>query len=209
MPFIHRPYAEECIATWKWGKPGDSHVVVVDNTWKNIGIMAAHNIGRKTMLEQDADWLIVCSAAIRFGEQGGMDFIEELERRSGHDVVEAAGVFGWHLIAFSRDIMERVGEWDENFTPYGFDDIDLSIRIQRVPKRDGRTTQLWEKAVIDITDMGMGHSIHLGGVRADANPQIEYFKRKWGRHPGDSHLAAYDFPFNNSNNPISFCQPLT
>jgi len=183
---------------------GDPNVVIVDNTWKNIGIMAAHNLGRKVMLEQEADWLIVCSAAIRFGDPGGMDFIEELGNRSGHDVVEGAGVFGWHLIAFSNDIMQRVGEWDENFTPYGFDDIDLSLRIQRVTKRDGRTVQLWEKAVIDVTDMGMGHSIHLGGVRVDANPQIDYFRRKWGRHPGEWDKPTYEFPFNNPNNPISF-----
>ena len=207
VPFIYRPYLDAFAATVRMGERDDVTFCIVDNTVTNHGIMASHNMGLRYALENGATWFTVCSAAIRFGEPGGLDWLQALDDRPDDHVVEAADVFGWHLIAFKVDLLRYVGEWDENFTPYGFDDIDMSLRIQRARGMDGRMEQVWEKAFVDVNDEGMGHSIHLGGVVLPPEKvqwQIDYFTRKWGRHPGDSHILAFDTPFGDPNNPISY-----
>jgi hypothetical protein len=205
LPFRVRSFYDECVATM------DplllSFLDPIDNTVHNRGIMRSHNLTRDFVMKYGRDWLVVLSAAVRFGERGGLDFIDALGEHAEHDVVEAAGVYGWHLIAFHRRILDDVGSWDENFSPYGFDDIDMSIRIQNARNIDGRHTQLWTKVPVDVTDTMMGHSIHLGGVRTNPDAQIDYFRRKWGRHPGDGHIPAYTHPFNDPVNPQSYWPP--
>jgi hypothetical protein len=109
-------------------------------------------------------------------------------------------VFGWHLTAFKREVFDNIGRWDENFSPYGFDDIDLSIRIQHHYK--GRPG--WDTYPIDVTDTTMSHSINLGGVESPSDPKIAYFATKWGRHPGAYQLGEYEHPFNNPERSLKF-----
>lgn len=200
LPFAYKPYAVECINTMKFH---EDNLLLVDNTVNNMGIMKSHNLGIDKMFADDSDWLIIVSAAVRFGEPGGLDFVDQLAEHSEHHVIEAAGVFGWHLIAFHRRTIELAGKWDENFTPYGFDDIDYSLRIQKALRLDN-TKQLWEKVPVDVKDMGMGHSIKLAKVHAPASPLIDYFVRKWGRHPGAYQDRDFDFPFNDPRNSLQY-----
>lgn len=202
LPYTIQQYFDDCVKTMH--PDLRANLLPINNTVNNVGIMAAHNEGIQTLKVRGADWLVVLSAAIRFNEPGGMDFINELANREGHNIVEAAGVFGWHLIAFSAKTLQEVGEWDENFSPYGFDDIDYSLRVQKFYKIDGRQTQVWEKAPVDAQDMGMAHSIKIANVDSPAEPRIKYFERKWGRHPGDYENDGYDHPFNDPNNGIDF-----
>lgn len=202
LPYIHQGWADAC--TSSMAPEFLASTLLVDNTEANIGIMASHNRGIDRMREVDAEWLIVVSAAMRFGSPGGMDFVEALAAHDDHPVIEAAGVFGWHLIAFRRDLLDKVGRWDENFTPYGFDDLDMSLRIQRAVGVDGRYGQVWTKVHGDWSDAGMAHSVHLAGVRADVNAQIAYFMEKWGRHPGASDVMAHMHPFGDQFNPIGY-----
>lgn len=201
LPFIDQGWADDC--TSSMAPEFLANTLLVDNTRRNIGIMASHNRGIDRMREVDAEWLVVVSAAIRFGALGGMDFVEALAAHDGHRVVEAAGVYGWHLIAFHRSTLDAVGRWDENFTPYGFDDIDMSLRIQRAFQLDP-SEQLWTKVRGDWSDAGMAHSVHLGWVRTDTNALIDYFIRKWGRHPGASDVLAHMHPFDDPANPIGY-----
>lgn len=202
LPYIHQGWSDACTSTL--APEFLANTVLVDNTRRNIGIMASHNRGIDRMREVDAEWLIVVSAAMRFGDPGGMDFVEALAAHDRHHVVEAAGVFGWHLIAFRRSLLDKVGRWDENFTPYGFDDIDLSLRIQRAVGVDGRNGRVWTKVRGDWSDAGMAHSVHLGGVRTDTNALIDYFVSKWGRHPGAADVLAYMHPFDDPSNPLGY-----
>lgn len=211
LPFVHQDYFDAWHATARFLDRDDTSLILVNNTRSNIGIMRSHNIGLAAALKVGAEWLTVCSAAIRFGVEGGLDWLRALDARSDHDVVEAAHVFGWHLIAFKVDLLRRVGTWDENFTPYGFDDIDMALRIQRAKGLDGRTEQLWEKVYVDVKDMGMAHSVKLAGVELPPErieEQIAYFRRKWGRHPGESEILAFDTPFGDPANPISYWPPV-
>ncbi len=201
LPSAYQPYTDECVASM--APELREHLELVDNTVVNKMVQPSWNIGVRKVIDQKLNWLILLSAAIRFGEPGGMDFVKALEEHAGHTVLEAMPVFGWHFIAFSRECLELVGEFDENFPIY-FGDIDYSLRIQKAYNVDGRQAQLWDKAEVDVQDMGMAHGIKHAGIVDPAEPRIEYFKRKWGIHPGAYQLEAYATPFDNPNNSISY-----
>lgn len=203
VPYTVEEYKDEFLKRSKL-----ENVYLIDNTIANIGFPASTNINMKRFIDQDADWFIVCSTSIRFGEAGGLDFIEALEN-SNHLVVEAQVVYGWHLIAFHKTIIENVGFWDENFVPYGYDDLDYSLRIQKTfNTSDLMGTQLpngrglWTKVLIDVEDAGMGHSVKMGKVdfRPELNEETrEYYKNKWGCYPGSGEniTNTYERPFND------------
>lgn len=194
MPYIVEDFKEKCLAGCKFDP-----LLLVDNTSNNLGIMRSHNLGVDLMREQDADWLVILSAAVRFGVEGGLDFISALDRREGHAVVNAEGLYGWHLMAFSRDCVEAAGRWDENFSPYGYDDNDLAIRIHKAMP-DGT----WSGVRCDVSDTIMGHSLKLGGVHAPATPRLSYFIKKWGIAPGPPFEAFHDRPWNDPANDIGY-----
>jgi hypothetical protein len=221
VPYAYQPYFDEFIKTVKIPR---ENMLLIDNTdpEKNIGIMAAHNRGIDFMKERGADWLIVMSAAIRFGEEGGLDFLKVLEEHPGYHVIHGASanvkggkqanpdggggnnkVFGWHLAAFNRTVFEAIGRWDENFTPYGFDDIDLSLRIRKHFKEQTK----WDTYPCDVTDTTMSHSIQLAGVKAPSAPRMFYFMEKWGRHPGAWQWDGWDHPFNNPEHSLAYWPP--
>lgn len=201
MPYVYEPYKRACLANVH--PLIQEQLLLVDNTVNNVGIMKAHNMGIEKMRAEDTDWLIVMSAAVRFGEPCGMDFIKALEDRPGDLVVEAAGVYGWHLIAFSRECIERVGKWDENFTPYGYDDLDYAYRIGLTFGDDKRNT-LWQKAEVDVEDAGMAHGIKKRGIEGDENFLRSYYKAKWGGMTGEEY---YKNPWNNENTPVWYWPP--
>lgn len=208
LPFVYQPYYDECIKTIKF--PIDN-LLVIDNTQNNIGIMKAHNHGVSFMREKDADWLIVISAAIRFGEKGGLDFIDLLDQHPDNLMINGAGhcvldniprimALGWHLTAINRKVFDAVGNWDENFTPYGFDDTDLTIRIQKHFGLDYKN----DSFPCDLSHASVSHSIQIANVESPSTPRINYFERKWGKHPGAWQEKGFDRPFNNPDNPLSY-----
>lgn len=223
VPYTYPPYLAEFMATCKI--PVDN-MLLIDNTTaeRNIGVMASHNRGIDFMKERGAEWLIVISPAIRFGEAGGSDFIEILEQHPDYHVIHGASanveggkqadpkggginkVFGWHLVAFNKSVFEAIGRWDENFTPYGFDDIDLSLRIRKHFKEATK----WDTFPCDVTDTRMSHSLHFVPDvvgEASSTPRIAYFVEKWGRHPGAYQLGDYEHPFNNPEHSLAFWPP--
>ncbi len=208
LPWIWKPYRDAFMETCKL------EVLEVDNTVTNLGIMRSHNLGIAKMKEENADWLIIMSAAIRFGEAGGLDFVEQLDSKdicvgaadkAKWDGQKQVGIFGWHLMAFSRECIDKVGEWDTNFSPYGWDDIDYSIRMQKAfpdPEYSRRT----RKVPVDVHDTTMAHSVNLAGVRSDNDHHIQYLFDKWGYIVGgDNRIEKmYDHPFNDQGKPLSF-----
>lgn len=192
MPWMVREFRDECLANCKLD------VFEVDNSEKNRGIMVSHNYGIDRMYHADADWLIIMSAAVRFGPSGGLDLIEALEHLPDADVVNVVGLFGWHMMAFSRRVIETCGRWDENFTPYGLDDNDYSIRIHKALPQ----AVWWGLTGLEIADTMMAHSIKVGGLYAPYAPIHAYFVRKWGYDVGHQFDEYHDHPFNDPANPI-------
>lgn len=204
LPYVHVPYVQECRRTMV--HEFSQRVRSIDNTRHNRGVAASWNAGVDLMFEAERDWLVVISAAVRFGRSGGMDFISQLEMEGPDDpkadhypdiiprdiVVEADGGLGWHLIAFHRSVFETVGRFDENFFPAYYEDNDMSMRIQH---GFGRRTQrpIWTKVPVDATHTMDAHALKLGGVNVNLAANRDYFVEKWG---GDVGKETFDTPFD-------------
>lgn len=211
VPYAYQPYFDEFKATLKI--PEENCLFVDDtNPVGGIGIMKAHNMGIKFMKERKADWLIVMSASIRFGEKGGLDFLDIIEQHKDLHVINGAGkvtfegeeeqtiAMGWHLTAFKADIFYAIGKWDENFTPYGFDDVDLTLRMKKYFGNQFRM----DTFECDMRHTTRSHSISLAGVVAPSGPRIEYFVNKWGRHPGAWQWDGWAYPFNDETKSLAY-----
>lgn len=202
LPALVKEYAQTCIASSKLQEHG--RFLLVDNSPPsiNLGIMRSHSIASD--IREPDEWLIILSAAIKFGTPGGLDFIEHLTTHADHGVVGARGpegfdIYGWHLMAFRPDVANAMGYWDPNFSPYGYCDIDLSIRIhKRWPDL------IWGGYNIDAHDRGMAHSIKIGGLDSPANPLLEYWHRKWGAAPGSEFEEYWHHPFNDPANDLNY-----
>ncbi len=214
VPYAYQPYFDEFIATLKIPK---ENCLFIDDTNPagGIGIMKAHNMGIDFAKEKQADYLIVMSAGIRFGEPGGLDFIKVIEDHPELLVINGAGrvtfageaeqviAMGYHLTAFKMDVFAAIGRWDENFTPYGFDDIDLMLRMK---KYFGSQYKV-DSFPVDMAHVSRSHSIELAKVISPSEPRIAYFTEKWGRHPGAYQWDGWIYPFNNPEHNLSYWPP--
>ena len=147
------------------------------------------------MTEWDVDWLVIVSASCRFSPLGGMDFIDQLDDAT-FPVVEARYV-GWHLIAFHRDAIERVGRFDENFHPGYWEDCDYSRRLALAYALD---PPFWTKAECEVTLESFAHAIQLAGVVIDPEPLAAFYTAKWGGMPS---FETFTTPFD-SGKPLSW-----
>jgi hypothetical protein len=210
VPYAYKPYFDEFVATLKIPR---EYCLFIDDTDPpgGIGIMKAHNQGIDFMREINANWLIVMSASIRFGEHGGLDFIDILEQHNNLHVINGAGkwvdngeeriqALGWHLTAFKADVFAGIGRWDENFTPYGFDDVDLTLRM----KKYFGTELRMDTFAVDMEHTTNSHSIQIAGIDAPSAPRIAYFVEKWGRHPGAWQWDGWAYPFNNPEHSLAY-----
>lgn len=225
LPFAYRPYFEQCVATLDKGLD----ILAIDNTRANLGVAESWNRGIDKVKQDSYDWLIVCSAAMRFGEAKGLDMLEQLMKYKDAHVINfgaknfpvskfirgtspgpEGGNFSWHCTAVRRDVLEEVGYFDPNFYPIYFEDIDYDLRINKVYNIFNEETLSYDKPLkwlivpIDATDTGNGHGVKLGKVESPSEPLIAYFATKWGRHPAASVLGSYSHPFNDSKNSIAY-----
>lgn len=187
VPSIHRPWTEACLEHCRL------EPFIVDNTETNRGVAASWNLAADRMIERRADWLILCSAAIRFNRDfGGLDVLDALERHGSAYAVEAGLGLGWHLIAFHRRAFELVGRFDENFWPAYFEDNDFARRL--IVALDGRSPE-WPKVTFEVGLQGFSHGVELGGARIDPGLLRRYYLSKWGGPPAEERFAR---PFDTA-----------
>lgn len=193
LPSIYPLWTRRCLDTMGPALRTLTHVV--DNTETNVGVGAAWNRGIDRMQDQGVDWLVIISAAVRFGDSGGDDFLAELDAHPDAVAIEAGHGIGWHLIAFPRATIEAVGRFDENFFAYE-EDIDYGRRISLALVRE---PPYWTKVSVDVAIAGFSHGVDLGGVRIDNARQLAYYADKWG---GSKGRETYALPFND--HPIDY-----
>lgn len=205
MPFVYKPYADRCLASMS--PYFRRSVIPIDNRENNRGIAASWNIAVREVLDEKLDWMIGLSAAVRFGAPGGDDFVELMRASSDCWALEGGrrkpplkgdedANLAWHLIAFPRRTLEVVGQFDENFWPRDFEDLDYSYRIQLAAKADHPLRQrIWPLASVEATAESIHHSITLAGVEGDGRDSARYYERKWG---GPTNEEQFGTPFNTS-----------
>lgn len=215
VPYVYEPYFIKFFDTLKIPI---ENMLFINNTEDNIGIMKSHNLGVEFMKERNADWLIVMSASVRFGEPGGLDFIKIIEENQEALMIHGAGswknnegrliksiALGWHLTAFNKKVFENVGNWDTNFSNYGYDDTDLTLRIQ---KHFGKQYDL-RVIPCDFKHESTAHGIQFAfnKIKSPSTPRINYFKRKWGKTPDEWQKDGYATPFNGEYSLSYYPQP--
>lgn len=183
---------------WTGMSPDVRLTVVYNKLEHNLGVARSWNVGVEQMFEDGYEWLVVCSAAVRFGPPGGRDLIKFLGEANQAiprpKVIEAGRDLGWHLIAFHRDTLRRVGPFDTIFHPAYYEDRDWSVRFQRAYGVNANTPDfagpLWPKVDIDAELVQVAHGIKRGGVSVDFVEMEARFHAKWG--PNEEYATPYD-----------------
>ncbi len=194
IPSVYQPYTDSCLLSCSM-----ENIFVVDNTEFNHGVPASWNMGIKEMYEADADWLVICSAGVRFGPEGGLDVARWMEiyaNREDAPFLESDSGLGWHLICVSRWLIDAIGTFDENFSPAYFEDNDFAYRSYLHRGEWG-----WPRLPFDAALVSIAHGVKLGGAPKNARRQQDYYQRKWGGYP--SH-ELYKTPFNKLNRPLNW-----
>lgn len=193
LPSIHPPYTQACLAGMHPSLR--EHLVLVDNTARNRGLAASWNVGAQRVLDEGADWLVIVSAATRFGLPGGSDLLDLLAETDPVRtwVVEADAPVNQHFWAWSRHLIEGVGLVDRNFYPIYLDEADLCRRVH-VARTEGWGGD-WEKRPVDAWVAMVGHATKLARVRYDWDRSLAYFVAKWGGPSGqETHARPFDDP---------------
>lgn len=199
MPVTFTPFGEQCLETLH--PEVRDHVITIDNTIDNKGAAGSYNIGARKVLEEKLDWLITLSPSTRFGPSGGRDFIEYMKTLKDDYVLQSEVPTGWHFIAWSRLMFERIGIWDSSFAPCYFEDTDISRRILIAMEEDGK--HRWKMFDTDAWITMQGYSARLAGINKSQDHLKKYFTKKWGGEPGHE---TFTRPFNNPNNELSYCE---
>lgn len=207
LPSIWPAYTKQCLAGLD--PKIAEHTLVLDNTIENLGVAGSWNVGARRVIAEKLDWLVVLSAATRFGVSGGRDFIEHIEENPDAWIVESGWALrepselwvGWHLLAWSRtNILERVGLFDENYWPAYGEDADISWRVL-LAMRDAGGKDVWRKCDVDAWIEMQGHGVELAKVPHSMARTIRYHTEKWG---GWSGAERFTHPFGDPDLPLSF-----
>jgi len=164
---------------------------------ENLGVGRSWNIGLRE--DRDITWLV--SASLIFN----MGFSQVVRLQEYH-----ANTFGlltnqaWHLVGIGREMVKRVGFFDENFYPAYFEDTDFMRRahIQKLhPHRAGCEFML-PKIEVNASCQTDAHAMK-SGVKVNYGACADYYRRKWG---GETHQEVYETPFG-MNVPIDYWEP--
>ena len=202
IPSIYQPYTDACLRSAHID-PAD--LLVIDNTVHNRGVAASWNEGARRVLDEGRDWLVICSAAMRFAGRGIATFTDQLALHPTAQAIEAGCDLGWHLIAIARTTFERVGLFDENYYPAYFEDLDYGLRIRLgfginyIPG-----VESWPKVTVAATLESAAHGIEFCNVTGDGNMLADYYARKWG---GPSGHERFTDPFGRHDVGLDWWPP--
>lgn len=195
IPSINPAAASACYDSLPDDADGRWMELIVDNTVTNHGVAGAWNLGIDQMFRSKFDWLVICSESVRFGVGGAKDIQCALDAATpGTMAVEADEGLGWHLIAFRKEVFEKVGYFDELFWPAYYEDNDFSYRYQLAFKTTEEGYPLWPKVHIDATLIGKAQGLAHVREPIDFMALEAAYVKKWG---GVSPNETYDRPYNN------------
>lgn len=152
----------------------------------NLGVARAWNVGACEVLERGLDYLVICSASMRFGPILHTTWRAQIEEFWGARVIEAQ-THSWHAIALHRSTFERIGLFDPAFYPAYIEQIDWCYRLRMVG---------WEQGFVRITfnAMSMGVAMHAPLVSCPAAPLLGHYRSKWG---GDKGEERWTLPYGD------------
>lgn len=166
----------------------------------NLGCAASWNVGLRKLQAGEFDVLIIFSPSCKFDEgTSPLDFvraIEEQEKTGKEDFYISNGPYhtDTHAFAITRQGVDKVGLFDENFYPVYFEDTDYIYRQKLV----GST-----RCLVNIKRSDWG--LNLGVTKDDriwrkylnnAQQIHDYYVYKWG---GEAGRETYKNPYGREN----------
>lgn len=155
---------------------------------QNYGVPGSWNLG----LAKGADYTLILSASVRFGKP----LSEVLKLIPGYANSTMCIFEGYHFVAISKELIKRMGNFDENFYPGYGEDQDWGRRLDIL--------NIHPPSYYDLGNTTIGSGINKRSGqwqwdRINTGRMEDYFLHKWGGHPG-----IWEHPFNNPENPISY-----
>lgn len=195
IPSINKEWSQECINSLVDHETNFDYIIV-DNTEKNYGVSGAWNIGVDKVLENNIDWLVICSESVRFGPNGAKDIQKNLDNSSVNEMtIEGDEGFGWHLMAIRRELLIEVGYFDEVFFPAYFEDNDYIYRTHKIREKMNKPWVLWNKFKVDASLIGVAEGLKFLNYGMDFGWLKSKYEEKWGGSP----VEVYEHPYNNPN----------
>ena len=202
IPSINSEWSQQCLDSLVDNKT-DFKYIVVDNTVKNHGVAGAWNIGVDRVIEDNIDWLVICSESVRFGPDGASNIQEALDGALENDMlVEAGNGLGWHLIAMRKELFLAVGYFDEIFWPAYFEDNDYSYRIKMISDKLNKPWFPWKKFELDASLIGIAQGLKFLNYEMDFGWLKEKYEEKWGGSP----IETYEHPYNNPDYSLRYAE---
>lgn len=173
---------------------------------QNAGVPRAWNVG----LREKHDWTFIVSSSMIF-QKGFKPIAAMLE---GYEGLIFRTNHSWHCAGLSKEIIEQVGYFDENFFPGYLEDCDWDYRsILNGTKEYGNYD------IPAICQVSGGATID--GAQVIIAPLRDYFVSKWGGPEWEvddgpyvgyptvwqGGKTIYKHPFNNKENDIKYWEP--
>jgi len=153
---------------------------------ENIGVAKSWNLA----LKGKCDWTFFVSNNAAF-PNGFSEVLVSLNQ-AGPDCMLTD--LAWHCNAISKDLVAKIGYFDENFYPAYYEDTDYYHRMCLAG------ISVAENPVVSIPAMTMRQANSLeAGLKLNFQALAEYYKEKWGGYPGEE---KFDKPFNKPENTL-------
>ena len=162
---------------------------------QNYGVAGSWNLG----LAKGADYTLILSTSVRFTKT-----LKEVLAQIPDQAKDTMAIYeGYHMVAISRELIEKVGNFDENFYPGYGEDADFGHRMDLL---DIHPESFYNAG---NTTIGSGLNKRSGTWEWDTTSKFrtgrleDYWVHKWGGHPG-----TFKTPFNNPDNSIGYWPPV-
>lgn len=194
----------------------DYEVQIVPQWRAQVPLAKAWNDGAKWAFSRGADYALICNDDIMFGPQCIDNMVEQYELLRGEGVIMVTpnnilaqlpnkydiltyqtpeDPYTWadhpnfSCFLVTPEFFEKIGEFDENFTPAWFEDNDAHYRARLLGYKLATTTA--------------APMIHIGGVSSNmagppnSSASHSYYVRKWGSVNRDLN-EAFKVPYNDA-----------
>lgn len=178
------------IGTYTFPRLSARHVVL----HHNIGVSAAWNLAIK--LTPNAPWWCFVNNDIVFAAGDLGRLVAHMDAAGGMGMLRTPSAFG-----ITRDVVDRVGWFDENFVPAYFEDNDYVRRCGLV----GVTVTALPAAYMHETSSTLRSDPQAQVFNGRSFPANQvYYHEKWGGPPGGE---VFNTPFNRDGSPRDWILP--
>ena len=163
----------------------------------NLGVAASWNLGMRKIISEQEDIVFILSTSAHFNGkmQQFIDHVIEEESRTKNDLYFcSARDAALHCFALTRQAIEKIGYFDENFWPIYYEDTDYYYRTKLEPsfKKHDCNLPIVKSVGASLTTNREPRFLQL--YQSNAQRILTYYVAKWG---GNQCSEKFAKPFND------------